>query len=126
MDIVQRDGTLDSQHTSPTGLDDEFGVSGGGGSGSGSDPPLRALLVRGEPLYHSTRIASSSVLASVESPRIQSPIRAAASSPTDGFTHPASSLSAPLEEATASLVLDNTSHAATTLDIVVMFSIDRP
>jgi hypothetical protein len=26
MDIVQRDGVLDSQHTPLTGLDDEFGL----------------------------------------------------------------------------------------------------
>jgi hypothetical protein len=44
MDTVQRDGTLDSQHTPLTGLGDEFGV-GGGGSGSGSGPPLQALSV---------------------------------------------------------------------------------
>ena len=81
MDIVQRDGTLDSQHTPLTGLDDEFGV-GGGGFGSGSGPPLRALLVRGEPSYHSTRTGSTSVSASVESP-----LRSVAASPTDEFIH---------------------------------------
>jgi hypothetical protein len=104
MDIVQRDGTLDSQHTSVTGLDDEFGV-GGGGSGSGSGPPLRALLAHGEP-YHSTRTASSSVSASIESPIIQSPLRSAAGSPTDGFIHPPLSSSPPSEEVAAGLVAE--------------------
>jgi hypothetical protein len=106
MDIVQRDGTLDSHHTSLTGLDDEFGV-GGGGSGSGSGPHLRALLVRGEPSYHSTRTASSSVSASVESPMIQSPLRSAAGSPTDPFTHPPLSSSPPSEEVAAGLVAEH-------------------
>jgi hypothetical protein len=106
MDIVQRDGTLDSHHTSLTGLDDEFGV-GGGGSGSGSGPPLRALLVRGEPSYHSTRTASSSVSASVESPMIHSPLRSAAGSPTDGFTHPPLSSSPPSEEVAPGLVAEH-------------------
>jgi hypothetical protein len=106
MDIVQRDGTLDSQHTSLTGLEDEFGV-GGGGSGSGSGPPLRALLVRGEPSRHSTRTAGSSVSASVESPMIQSPLRSAAGSPTDEFTHPPLTSSAPLEEVAAGLVAEH-------------------
>ncbi|KAH9998948.1 hypothetical protein BJV77DRAFT_1064449 [Russula vinacea] len=47
MDIVQRDGTLDSQHSPLTGLEDEFGVAIGGGGGSGSyTQQLRALLVR--------------------------------------------------------------------------------
>jgi hypothetical protein len=106
MDIVQRDGTLDSRHTSLTGLDDEFGV-GGGGSGSGSGPLLRALLVRGEPSYHSTRTASSSVSASIESPVIQSPFRSAGGSPTDGFTHPPLSSSLPSEEVAAGLVAEH-------------------
>jgi hypothetical protein len=106
MDIVQRDGTLDSQHASLTGLDDEFGV-GGGGSGSGSGPPLRALLARGEPSYHSTRTASSSVSASVESPIIQSPLRSAADSPADEFTHPPLSSSPPSEEIAAGLMAEH-------------------
>ena len=105
MDIVQRDGTLDSHHTSLTGLDDEFGV-GGGGSGSGSGP-LRALLVRGEPSHHSTRTASSSVSASVESPTIHSPLRSAAASPADEFTHLPLSSSPPLEEVAAALVAEH-------------------
>lgn len=82
MDIVQRDGTLDSQNAPLTGVDGEFGV-GGGGSGSGSGPPLRALIVRGEPSYHSTRTANSSVSASVESSMVQSPLKSVAGSPTD-------------------------------------------
>lgn len=106
MDIVQRDGTLDSHHTSLTGLDDEFGV-GGGGSGSGSGPHLRALLVRGEPSHHSTRTASSSVSAYVESPMIQSPLRSAAGSPTDQFTHPPLSSPPPSEEVAAGLVAEH-------------------
>jgi hypothetical protein len=106
MDIVQRDGTLDSHHTSLAGLDDEFGV-GGGGSGSGSGPPLRALLVRSEPSYHSTRTASSSVSASIETSTIQSPLRSAAGSPTDGFTHRPISSSPPSEEVAAGLVAEH-------------------
>jgi hypothetical protein len=106
MDIVQRDGTLDSQYTSLAGLEDEFGV-GSGGSGSGSGSPSRALLVRGEPSYHSTRTASSSVSASIETSTIQSPLRSAAGSPTDGFTHrPISSLP-PSEEVAAGLVAEH-------------------
>ena len=97
MDIVQRDGTLDSQHMPLAGLDDEFGL-GGGGSGSGSGPHLRALLVRGEPSYHSTRTASSSVSASVESPIVQSPLRSAASSPSDEPTYRPVSPPPPSEE----------------------------
>jgi hypothetical protein len=102
MDIVQRDGTLDSQ-VPPTGLDDEFGV-GGGGSGSGNGPPLRALLVRGEPSYHSTRTASSSVSASHESSMIHSPLRSVAGSPTDEIVHPPLSSSPPSEEVAGGLV----------------------
>ena len=105
MDIVQRDGTLDSQHTAYIGLDDEFGI-GGGGSGSGSGPHLRALLVRGEPSYRSTRTASSSVSTSLESPMIQSPLRSVAGSPEDEFTHPQLSSSPPSEEVAAGLVAE--------------------
>jgi hypothetical protein len=36
MDIVQRDGTLDSHHSPITDPDDEFGIAAGGGGGSGS------------------------------------------------------------------------------------------
>ena len=100
------DGTLDSHHTSLTGLDDEFGV-GAGGSGSGSGPPLRALLVRGEPSYHSTRTASSSVSVSLESPMIPSPLRSAAGSPRDGFTHQPLSSSPPSEAVVAGLVAEH-------------------
>src|SRR5258708_10162036 len=96
MDIVQRDGTLDSQHTPLTGLDDEFGI-GGGGSGSGSGPQLRALNVRGEPSYHSTRTASS-FFAPIESTMGQSPLTSAAASPTDEPTPPALSPSTPTDE----------------------------
>lgn len=101
MDIVQRDGTLDSQHTPLTGLDDEFGVAIGGGGGSGSyTQQLRALLVRGEPSYHSTRTASSSVSASIDSPMIHSPLRSAAGSPTGELTtHPVLPSSPASEEA---------------------------
>jgi hypothetical protein len=106
MDIVQRDGTLDSQHTFLAGLDDEFGV-GGGGSGSGSGPPLRAFFVRGEPSYHSTRTESSSVSASIETLMIQSPLRSAADSPTDGFTQRLISSSPPSEEVAAGLVAEH-------------------
>ena len=72
MDIVQRDATLDSQFTTQTNpfADDEFGVVGHGRSASASasasssfaSSPLRALFVRGEPSYSSTRTASSSEL----------------------------------------------------------------
>ena len=41
-----------------TGLEDEFGIGSGGSS---SSEGLWVLLVRSEPLYHSTRTASSSV-----------------------------------------------------------------
>ena len=111
MDIVQRDGTLDSQNAPPAGLDDEFGV-GGGDSGSGSGPPLRALLVRGEPSYHSTRTASSSVSPSNESPMIQSPLRSAATSPADEHTHPSLSSSPPSEEVPTSLVAEHGSSSS--------------
>ncbi len=95
MDIVQRDGTLDSQNAPLTGLDDEFG----------GRPPLRALLVRGEPSHHSTRTASSSVSASIESPPM---IQSAAGSPADEFTHPGlSSSSPPSEEVAASSVIEH-------------------
>jgi hypothetical protein len=105
MDIVQRDGTLDSQHTPLTGLEDEFGIAfgGGGGSGSGSyTQQLRALLVRGEPSYHSTRTESSSVSASIESPMVHSPLRSAAGSPTSELPHPALPSSPTSEEAGSS------------------------
>ncbi|KAI0303575.1 hypothetical protein B0F90DRAFT_1815891 [Multifurca ochricompacta] len=69
MDIIQRDATLDSQHTNPGAVfsaDDEFGVvvSGHGGPSSSSSAsahrgPLRALFVRGEPSYASTQTESS-------------------------------------------------------------------
>jgi hypothetical protein len=100
MDIVQRDGTLDSQHTPVTGPEDEFGVAaGGGGFGRGSyTQQLRALIVRGEPSYHSTRTASSSVSASIDSPMIQTPLRSAAGSPTGEVAHPTSSSPPPSEE----------------------------
>ncbi len=105
MDIVQRDGTLDSQQAPLTAPDDEFGV--GGGLSSGSGPPLRALLVRGEPSYHSTRTASSSVSASVESPMIQSPLRSAATSPADEYTYPPLSSSLPSEGVAAGMVAEH-------------------
>lgn len=67
MDIVQRDGTLDSQLTALTNpfSDDEFGVAGTGRTASASSSaygtnPLRALYVRGEPSYISTRTEESS------------------------------------------------------------------
>ena len=69
MDIVQRDGTLDSQLTSPNPFaDDEFGAAGHGRNASAASSfgpnPLRALYVRGEPSYNSTRTESSSELPS--------------------------------------------------------------
>ena len=102
MDIVQRDGTLDSQLTPLTGPDDEFGLAAGGGSGNGSyTQQLRALLVRGETSYHSTRTESSS--ASIDSPIVQSPFLSAAGSPTREPTHQNTSSSPlPSEEAAAS------------------------
>ena len=103
MDIVQRDGTLDSQHSPLTGLEDEFGVAIGGGGGSGSyTQQLRALLVRGEPSYHSARTASSSVSASIDSPMVHSPLRSAAGSPTGELTHPVLPSSPTSEEASGS------------------------
>lgn len=67
MDIVQRDGTLDSQLTALTNpfSDGEFGVAGTGRTASASSSaygtnPLRALYVRGEPSYISTRTEESS------------------------------------------------------------------
>ena len=69
MDIVQRDATLDSQSsalTNPFSDDAEFGVAGTGRTASASSSfgpsPLRALYVRGEPSYSSTRTESSSEL----------------------------------------------------------------
>jgi hypothetical protein len=65
MDIVQRDGTLDSQSSALTNpfADDEFGVAGIGRSASASSSyvvsPLRALYVRGEPSHTSTPTESS-------------------------------------------------------------------
>ncbi|KAH9055216.1 hypothetical protein EDB87DRAFT_1688494 [Lactarius vividus] len=75
MDIVQRDATLDSRFTTQTTpfTDDEFGVAGGPGQ-STSPPssfgssPLRALFVRGEPSYSSTRTESSSELPPTPTP----------------------------------------------------------
>ena len=104
MDIVLRDGTLDSQNAPVTGLDDEFGV-GGGGPGSGSGPRSRALLVRGEPSYHSTQTASSSYSASVDSSMVA--LKSVAISPTDEFTHPPLSSSPPSNEAAAGLVAEH-------------------
>ena len=67
MDIVQRDATLDSQFTNVTNpfADDEFGIAAGTGrsasaSSSLSPGPLRALYVRGEASYSSTRTEESS------------------------------------------------------------------
>lgn len=68
MDIVQRDATLDSQFTTQTSpfADDEFGVASPGQSASApssfGSSPVRALFVRGEPSYSSTRTSSSSEL----------------------------------------------------------------
>jgi len=85
MDIIQRDATLDSQYTPPTGtqaLEDEFGA------GSGLQQ-LRALLVRGETSYHSTRTGSSSV--STESAMmVFSPIISGAATPTGEGQEPTS------------------------------------
>ncbi|KAI9439759.1 hypothetical protein H4582DRAFT_2056469 [Lactarius indigo] len=77
MDIVQRDATLDSRFTTVTNpfADDEFGVAGGPGQ-STSPPssfgssPLRALFVRGEPSYSSTRTESSSELPPLPPPPV--------------------------------------------------------
>ena len=92
MDIIQRDATLDSQYTPLTGapsLEDEFGA------GSGVQQ-LRALLVRGELSYHSTRTGSSSV--STESAAVFSPIMSGAATPTGEGQEPTSP---PPEEALA-------------------------
>lgn len=106
MDIVQRDGTLDSHHTPITGPDDEFGIAAG--SGGSYTQQLRALIVRGEPSYHSTRTASSSVSASIDSPMIQTPFRSAAGSPTGEVAHPTSSSSPPpSEEAVAGVCVEH-------------------
>jgi hypothetical protein len=81
MDIVQRDATLDSQLTNPF-ADDEFGVSAGpsGRSASASSSfgssPLRALYVRGESSYSSTRTESS-----YELPPLPAPLPAPPPSP---------------------------------------------
>jgi len=77
MDIIQRDGTLDSQHTPLTGalsLDDDFGVS------PVSTQQLRPLIVRSAPSTRSARTASSSV--SLDSPMILSPPASGVATPT--------------------------------------------
>ncbi|KAI9460749.1 hypothetical protein F5148DRAFT_1286788 [Russula earlei] len=97
MDIIQRDGTVDSQHTPLTGtysLDDEFGIVAGGRAGSGGPHQLRALLVRGESSYHSTGTGSSS--ASTESPMVLSPVTSGPVTPTGELPEP---ISPPPEEA---------------------------
>ena len=95
MDIIQRDGTLDSHLTPFVGtpyLDEEFGAAlatGHSGSlGTGGVQRLRALLVRGESSYHSTRTGSSS--ASIDSPLMLSPPPSGAVTPNPEFTEPAS------------------------------------
>jgi hypothetical protein len=100
MDIIQRDGTLDSQYAPPTGgypLDEELGIAASGSMGPGGISQLRALLVRGEPSYRSTRTASSSI--SIDSPRILSPLPSGPGTPTGELSDPASP---PPEEAASS------------------------
>jgi len=85
MDIIQRDGTLDSQHTPLTGafsLDDDFGVSAGGTQQS------RPLIVRSAPSTRSARTASSSI--SLDSPMMLSPPASGVATPTGSHLEPTS------------------------------------
>jgi hypothetical protein len=88
MEVVQRDATLDSQHTPMTGisLDDEFGGAGAG-VGTGGTQQLRILFVRGASA-HSTRTESSSV--SINSAMMLSPLASGANTPMSDFPETAS------------------------------------
>ena len=84
MDIIQRDGTLDSHVTSPTtaSADDEFGP----GSSSASPPSggiLRRLTVRGEHSHWSTESSS-------ESHVVLSPVASGAVTPMREYIEPTS------------------------------------
>jgi hypothetical protein len=91
MDIIQRDGTLDSQNTPATGTiildDDFFGLGGTGGASTSGTQASRALVVRGASA-HSTRTESSSV--SIDSGMILSPLASGAITPTSDFPGTAS------------------------------------
>ena len=91
MDIIQREGTLDSQHTPLTGaysLEDDFGVTSGDGVGASGTHQSRTLFVRGELTYHSSRTESSSY--SFDSPMILSPLPSGAATPNTEFPETAS------------------------------------
>ena len=83
MDIIQREGTLDS-HLTPLGggysLEDDFGVTSGDGAGAGSSRQSRMLFVR-ELTFHSSRTASSSF----DSPTILTPLPSGAATPINDF-----------------------------------------
>jgi len=91
MDIIQRDGTLDSQNTPATGTiildDDFFGLGGTGGASTSGTQASRTLFVRGASA-HSTRTESSSV--SIDSAMILSPLASGAITPTSDFPGTAS------------------------------------
>jgi hypothetical protein len=92
MDIIQREGTLESQHTPLTGaysLEDDFGVTSGDGVGAGSTHQSRTLFIRGGDLtFHSSRTESSSY--SIDSPMILSPPASGAATPNTEFPETAS------------------------------------
>jgi len=91
MDIIQREGTLESHHTPLTGaysLEDDFGVTSGDGAGAGGTHQSRTLFVRGELTYHSSRTESSSY--SFDSPMILSPLPSGAATPNTEFPETAS------------------------------------
>lgn len=91
MDIIQRDGTMDSQNTPITGTiildDDFFGISGTGGTSTSGTQQSRTLFVRGASA-HSTRTESSDV--SIDSAMILSPHASGAITPTSDFPETAS------------------------------------
>lgn len=94
MDIIQREGTLESQHTPLTGaysLEDDFGVTSGDGvgAGAGSTHQSRTLFLRGGELtFHSSRTESSSY--SIDSPMLLSPPASGAATPNTEFPETAS------------------------------------
>jgi hypothetical protein len=91
MDIIQREGTLDSHHTPLVGgaysLEDDFGLASGDGVDGGSHQS-RTLFVRGGLTYHSSRTASSSI--SFDSPIVLTPLPSGAATPIEEFPETAS------------------------------------
>ena len=91
MDIIQRDGTLDSQNAPATDTiildDDFFGLGGTGGASTSGAQTSRTLVVRGTSA-HSTRTESSSV--SIDSGMILSPLASGAITPMSDFPGTAS------------------------------------